>query len=276
MSTNGVASAAEQLQERLKDPQTVESLNRLLDHLDTVSFAVESFEGFLSRGDVIMDSVAAGVDEMKHMGNGETLDLIQKAPQMIATGTKLADAAGAMDVDELTRSQVLERLTEPETLKTFNQLLDKLPLAAFLLQSLEGFISRGDTIAQNLADAVGELNLTEMKIDPDQIKLFLDALPRFRAAGEKLLESELMGEGLPKVIDAGVSMVESGMLDKEVVSVLGELGAKSAETYREVSAQEVEPIGGLWATLKATKDPDVQKSVGFFFAFAKAFAKHLK
>jgi uncharacterized protein YjgD (DUF1641 family) len=71
-------------------------------------------------------------------------------------------------------------------------------------------------------------------------------------------------------------MIESGMVDKEVVAVLGDLGKKSAETYREVSSEAVEPIGGLFATLRATKDPDVQKSVGFFFAFAKAFAKHLK
>ena len=103
----------------------------------------------------------------------------------------------------------------------------------------------------------------------------MESLPKLKEAGEKLLESELMGDGLPKVIDAGVSMVDSGMLDKKVVSVLGDLGSKSAETYQEVASQPVEPIGGLFATLRATKDPDVQKSVGFFFAFAKAFAKHL-
>ena len=45
MSTNGVASSAEQLQERLNDPKVVEGLNRLLDQLDIVSFAVESMEG---------------------------------------------------------------------------------------------------------------------------------------------------------------------------------------------------------------------------------------
>lgn len=181
-----------------------------------------------------------------------------------------------MDVDELTRSQVLEKLTDPTTLETVSRLLDRLPLAAFLLESLEGFIGRGDTIADNLADAVGELNLSESKIDASQLTSLLEALPKLKEAGEKLLDSDLMGDGLPKVIDAGVSMVDSGMLDKEIVSILGELGKKSAQTYREVSASSVKPIGGLWATLKATKDPDVQKSVGFFFAFAKAFAKHLK
>lgn len=213
---------------------------------------------------------------MKGLGNEKTTELIQKAPQLIETGTKLAEAAGAMDVDELARSKVLERLTDPATLETLNQLLDRLPLASFLLESLEGFIGRGETIADNLAGVVGELNLSEPKIDTSQLSSLLEALPKFREAGEKLLDSDLMGDGLPKVIDAGVTMVDSGMLDKEVVGILGDLGKKSAQTYQEVASKPVEPVGGLWATLKATKDPDVQKSVGFFFAFAKAFAKHLK
>jgi hypothetical protein len=276
MSTDGVATKAEQLHDRLNDPQVADALNRLLDRLDVITFGVESMEGFISRGEVIADSVASTVNDMKDLRNEKTTELIQKAPQLFETGTRLTEAAAAIDVDELNRSKVLARLTEPKTLDTLNQLLDRLPLASFLLDSVEGFIGRGETIADNLADAVGELNLGENGIDPDQLASLMKSLPKLKEAGEKLLDSDLMGDGLPTVIGAGVSMVESGMLDKDVVSVLGDLGKKSAQTYREVAEQPVEPIGGLWATLKATKDPDVQKSVGFFFAFAKAFAKHLK
>ena len=276
MSTNGVASSSDQLNERLNDPKTVDALNRLLDRLDTVTFAIESLEGFVSRGEVIAESVAASVNDMKERADEKTLEMIQKAPRMLETGARLAAAAEAIHVDELAQSKVLERLTEPQTLATLNQLLDRLPLAAFVLESLEGFINRGETIADNLSDAVGELNLSEAKLDTRQITALLEALPRFKEAGEKLLESNLLGEGLPKVLDAGVSMVDSGMLDQEVVTILGELGKKSSQAYQEAAAKPVEPVGGMWATLRATRDPDVQKSLGFFFAFAKAFAKHLK
>ncbi len=275
MSTNGAVSSAEQLQQRLSDPKVVDGLNRLLDRIDIISFAVESMEGFIGRGEVIADSVAASVGDIKGLSNENTSALLKKAPQFFETGTKLAEAAGALDVDELANSNLLQRLTDAQTLKTLNELLDRLPLAAFLLEALEGFIGRGETIADNLADAVGELKLGEANIDTAQLMQLMESLPKLKEAGEKLLNSELMGDGLPKVIDAGVSMVESGMLDRKVVSVLGELGRKSAETYQEVASRPVEPIGGLFATLRATKDPDVQKSVGFFFAFAKAFAKHL-
>lgn len=276
MSSNTVASPAEQLQQRLNDPNVAAGLNRLLDQLDTVTFAVESMEGFISRGEVIAESVAASVGDLKSLGDGKTAELIQKAPQYIETGTKLADAAGAMDVDELAKSKVLQRLTDPQTLATLNDLLDRLPLAAFLLESLEGFISRGEVIADNLADAVKELHLDKLNIDAEQFASLLKSLPKLKIAAEKMLDSDLLGDGLHKIIDAGNTMIDSGMVDKDVVSVLGELGKNSADTYREISSKPVPPVGGLFATLRATKDPDVQKSVGFFFAFAKAFAKHLK
>ncbi len=275
MSTTGAVSSAEQLYERLNDPEVANGLNRLLDRLDIISFTVESMDEFLQRGDVIADSVASTVDEFRWSAEEEAKELLTKAPRMLETGTKLADAAGSMDMDELAKSRILERITDPQTLAALNNLLDRLPLASFMLESLEEFIARGDTIADNLADLIGDLDLGDINIDVESLKPFLEALPKLMKAGDKLFQSKLMGEDLPKVIEAGVTMVDSGMMDKEVVAVLGDLGRKSAETYKEVAARPVAPIGGLWATLKATKDPDVQKSVGFFFAFAKAFAKHL-
>ncbi len=276
MSDNGVASPAEQILERLNDPHTADGINRLLDRLDTLTLAVESMEGFISRGEVIAESMADSVGDLRKIGDDKTADLIRKAPEYIETGARLADAASAIDVDTLTQSGVLERLTDPATLNTLNQLLDRLPLAAFLLEAAEGFISRGETIAENLADGAREFHGAESFIPAEQLASLIQSLPKFREAGEKLLESELMGDGLTKVVEAGVGMVESGMLDKDVVSVLGELGRMSAETYREVVKEPIQPIGGLFATLRATRDPDVRKTIGFAIAFAKAFASHLK
>lgn len=91
-----------------------------------------------------------------------------------------------------------------------------------------------------------------------------------------MLQSGILDEDLPKVVDAGVTMINSGILDKPVVETLGELGRAGVETFREVKQQNPPPLGGLWSMLRASRDPDVQKTLGFGFAFAKAFAKHLK
>jgi hypothetical protein len=267
--------ASERLRDRLNDPKVADGLNRLLDRLDTLAFTVESLDGVIRRGEVIIESITETIGDVKRADLGQARELLEKTPQMIETGTKLAGAAAAMNVDELARSRVLERLTDPKTLSTLNQLLDRLPLAAFLLDSLEGFIARGDTIAENLAGIAGELKHQEIPVDLGTIRSFLAVLPKFHEAGERLIGSGL-SDDLPKIIDAGVGMVDSGMLDPHVVNVLGTLGRQAAETYQQVSQHPVPPVGGLFATLRATKDPDVQKSLGFFFAFAKAFARHLK
>lgn len=276
MTTTAESSASERLQQRLNDPEVAAGLSRLLDQLETISFAVESMDGFLRRGEVIADSLSESVGEIKAGNPQLAASLLEKTPRMLQTGAKLADAASEINVDELAKSKVLERLTEPTTLATLNQLLEKLPLIAFVLESLEGFIRRGETIADSLADAIGELKLKERDIDLGKLLPLFEALPKMTAAGQQLLDSNLMTDSLPKVIEAGVTMVDSGMLDENVVRTLGELGRRGVETYNEVTAKPVAPVGGLFATMKATKDPDVQKSLGFFFAFAKAFAKHLK
>lgn len=276
MSDNGTATAA-RLHERLNDPATVENLNRLLDHLDLIAFTVESTAGFLRRGDEIAESVADGVREMRGWeGLSPTAsEALRKAPKMLETGMRLADAASHIDADELQRSKVLERLTDPETLDAVNRVLDRLPLAVFLLESLEGFIERGDTIAENVNDAVQELRDGGQTAATSHVHQLIRSLPKLREAADRFLESELMGEGLGKVIDAGIAMIDAGMLDHRVVQILGKLGRQAIEAYQDVASRPVEPIGGMWALMRATKDPDVQKTLGFLFAFLKRFAKNI-
>ncbi|MEN1680144.1 MAG: DUF1641 domain-containing protein [Planctomycetota bacterium] len=269
-------AATDQLQERLSDPRVAEGLNRLLGQLDTLSFALESVDGFLRRGDVIADSIGDSVRELKNGYDGNAADLLEAAPKLLKQGGELADAATAIDVEALRQSQILARLTEPETLDTVNNLLDQLPMLGFLVECLEGFLGRGEAIADNVADAVRELKLNDEDSGIAKLLPLLDAAPRMVEAAERLAGSELLGQNFSQVIQAGVSMIESGMLDERVVSTLGELGRQGADTFEEVASQEVKPVGGIFSLLRATSDPDVQHSLGFFFAFAKAFAKHLK
>lgn len=263
------------LQQRLNDPRIAEGLSRLLDRIDSVSFAVEAVEGFVARSEVIADSVAESVQELHHADPGWK-NLLKQAPQMAETGAKLAIASQDINIEELQKSNLLQRLSDPQTLTLLNSLLDRLPLVAFLAESMEGFIRRSETIADNVTDMVQDLKLGETKIDLDSLKALAEQLPKLQAVGEQLLNSDLAGEGLPKAVNASVNLLNSGMLDKNVVDTLGHVGRLASQTYQEVSAQPVKPVGGIFAMMRAAKDPDVQKSVGFAFAFAKAFAKHLK
>ncbi len=278
MSTSNVAEnsqGAELLQQRLNDPHVVQGLTRLLDRLDSIAFAMDAVEGLVARGDVIADSVADAVQEFKHV-DGRWTRLFQQAPELLETGAKFAIASRGIDLEEVEKSHLLARLSDPQTLALINKLLDRLPIISLMAESMEELVKRSEVIAENVAGMVHDLKLGEVHFDIEKGKALLDQLGKWQEIGEQVLGSRIAGEDLPKAIEAGANLVDSGMLDPDVVATLGRVGRQAVESYLKVSSRPVQPIGGLWAMLRASKDPDVQKTVGFAVAFAKEFAQHLK
>jgi hypothetical protein len=66
------------------------------------------------------------------------------------------------------------------------------------------------------------------------------------------------------------ALVANGPLDREALDVLG----KASRAMVEVRRQPVEPMG-LFGTLRAMGDADVQRAVGFTFAIARRFGQLL-
>ncbi len=64
------------------------------------------------------------------------------------------------------------------------------------------------------------------------------------------------------------------MLTPELVNFLGETGDVVIKTREEFSANPREV--SLWAAYKESKDPDVQRGLGFVLAMSKNLGKLLK
>jgi Protein of unknown function (DUF1641) len=64
------SSRTDELLARLEEPQTVEALNTVLDHADLLAFLVVGLDGFLTRGEVITDSLASGLGELRGSASG--------------------------------------------------------------------------------------------------------------------------------------------------------------------------------------------------------------
>ncbi len=265
----------EELQQRLADPQVQHALSRLLDHLDTLSFTLEALDGFLRRGETVSENVAESVQELRQVRLRETAvgSLLEQAPQLARTAGQLAQTAARADLDALARSGLLERLTDPDTLEQLNQLLDRLPLVTVLVQGLEELLQRGEVVADSVADSLRELVQALSCVDQESLACLIRSLPKLIRAGNELVESGILDEAFPKLVRAGEEMLASGMLDPEVVRTLGGLGKTLADSCREAQQQSVEPVGGLWGLYRATRDPEVQKALGFLVAVAKGFAR---
>ena len=132
--------------------------------------------------------------------------------------------------------------------------LDRLDTAAFALQATDGFLSRGEVVADSLADGAAELK----RLEPDETVTNMITV---------------FTEGLPKMTQAASQMMQSGMLDANVVGTLGEVGAVVAEAHAEAKANPPRPLG-LFGLMRAMRDPQIQAALGLAMHVAKRLGEH--
>lgn len=251
-------TAQEQLLARLSDEKTTDALNRLLDRLDVIAFVAEALDGFLGRANVVADSVAESMADLRKLaGDGGTAEVMGKLPKLARAGVQLADATDNPAFTRLMESGLLEKLGDEKTIGSLKALIERLELAVFTLEALDGWLRRGDDIAQALAEGAGDLRAAMPTIDGQKVREVLTALP--------------------PLVEAGKTLIASGMLEPKTVAVLGSIGRSAAQSFDEAKAQRGAPRQlGVFALLRELKDPDVSRALDFLLRVAKAYGQSLK
>lgn len=72
----------------------------------------------------------------------------------------------------------------------------------------------------------------------------------------------------PRAVAGLASLVESRLLEPSALAVVSQLASALADPG---AAQPV----GMWGAMKALRDPDVQRALGFLLAIARQFGKNL-
>ena len=170
--------------------------------------------------------------------------------------TVTTDAGGthATDLEGL-----LDRLGEPRTLAALNTLVDNAELLAVLLGGLDGLARKGDVISDTLAEVIHE------------------AKAAGRATGlDVRVTTRQLATLIPTFADAAPTIsrvVESPVLDEEPLAVVGLAAVAISEGYAAARAANARVgIGGL---VKATRDADVQRGLGFLIEVARARGRRL-
>lgn len=273
--TSLAPSPQEQLQARLSDPRTVEALNRLLDRLDLIAFSAEMMDGFLRRGNEVADSVAEGVADVRKMvGDGPGAELLCKLPALARAGVRVADAADSPAFDRLLNSGLLEKLADPSTLNSLNILVEKLELAAFLLTAVDGFLKRGNEVADSLAAGVADLRMTAPEMGPDQMREMIGDFLILVETGHKIVKSGLLAK-IEELTGAGLLLSQAGMFDPKVVNTLGEVGRMASESYAEAKAAPKQ-IAGLLDLWRLFRDPEAQPALSLAFEMTRRFGQKIK
>ncbi len=155
------------------------------------------------------------------------------------------------------------RLAEPEVADALNTLLDHADLLAILVTGLDGLISRGDTIADALADGVAEIRLAGERTGLDTAKT-ASSLRQVAASAPRLIDK------LPVIEDLlGSDIADPRLID--IVSAVSRAAVRGAEQAQSTDLK----VTGLRALLRALKDPDVSRALGFVLSIAKALGAEL-
>lgn len=174
-------------------------------------------------------------------------------PAFVATATDVADdalrEAADRDVilDERLRAaaHLAERLTDPGVLEGLQKLLD--------------FVEAGDATLAMVGDVVDD---TSRRLD----------LPARVGAGARLAEEATRPESLARLHALWTTLFDAsdGMLSPSAVDTVGVAARALVDTRSEA------PEGlSLSQALRATRDPDVRRLLGFGIAFAKHFSRGL-
>lgn len=252
------SAAHEQLLARLADEKTADALNRLLDRLEVIAFVAEALDGFLGRANVVADSVAASMADLRKLaGDSGTSGVVDSIPKLAKAGVKLADATDNPAFNRLMESGLLEKLGDEKTIGSLKALIERLELAVFTLEALEGWLRRGDDIAQALAQGAEDLRGVAPNIDVQKVRDVLTAMPT--------------------LVDAGKTLIASGMLEPKTVHVLGTIGRSAAQSYDEAKSHTQPPRQlGVFGLMRELKDPDVNRALDFLLRVAKAYGQSLK
>lgn len=148
------------------------------------------------------------------------------------------------------------RLDDPGVAAALNTLLDHADVLALAAMSVGGFLERSDTIMENVSGGINEL--------------------RAVSGGAAFLAepTRRLAEEAPAIADAATALLNSGMLKKDVVDLLGSLAGALLEGANAARANQT-TVAGVFPALRALKDPEVAKGLGFLIEVSRALGKSL-
>lgn len=157
---------------------------------------------------------------------------------------------------------VKERLNDPDVAASILTLLDSAELLSVLTTGLSEFLARGDTIIDSVAGSVRELQ----GATPDAA-----TATRFReTAGELRSLAGHLTDATPSIN----KLLASGMLSPQMIDLLTMVSESAVEGATQAAAHDT-TVRGVRGTLKALKDPDVQRGMGLLVEIAKSLGRRM-
>jgi uncharacterized protein YjgD (DUF1641 family) len=201
----------------------------------------------------------------------------------------MQETNGTIEISDSLKD-VIEQLNQPQTAVALKNLAKNAQVLDLLVESLDGFLRRGEEIPDNIGESIREFTHQVSESDsggfgeitaqiPNILPPLMKSLPQLAENLPPLLEQapSLMRTGakLGEIAESeGVqTFLHSDMLTPELVTFLGDTGKLAVQT-KENFQKNPENLG-LWGLYKKSGDEDVQRGLGFLMALAKNFGQIL-
>ncbi len=170
--------------------------------------------------------------------------------------------------------QVREKLDDPQVAASLNSLLEHADLLAILVSGLDGLVRRSDTLSDSLTSAIGDFKGSRADANGASLTQSIPGIDSLRSVDLAGL-AESFATLSDKVIGATPalnSLLESRLTDPQAADVLAQLGEALVEA-KAATAKSPDGPKGFFGILKATKDPDVIRGIGFLLAGGQGLRK---
>ncbi|TWT61687.1 DUF1641 domain-containing protein [Rubinisphaera italica] len=225
------------IREQMDDPETAESLSRLVGRAKDVEHLVERAMQANNAADGLLATVADVIDE--------------QCEKINQSGTSVEERIGSL-------ASLLLKVTEPETVSALSRLVDRLPQleeASRLLDEVPNLLA----IATDVIDEYAA-NLKSHGVELE--KSISQGLHALLWLGCRVSEEELERLGF---------LLRSDVLDPHALDVVGHAATSLANCQRETCEQKTAERIGVLGLLKSLRDPNMQRTLGFGIRFAKCF-----
>ncbi len=154
---------------------------------------------------------------------------------------------------------VRERLDDPAVAASLVTLLDNAELLSTLVLGLAGFMERGDTIMEAVAEGVHDFKVASSAETRGVDLPSINELSTL--AGQLGHATPLLGQ-----------LLDSPIARPETIGVLARLSEAASEGMTNADANGT-TVSGAFGALRALKDPDVARGLGVFVEIARSLGK---
>ncbi len=267
------------------DPQTADALRRLAARVDEIEFLLDAVSGFLQRGPEIADNLGDAVIEMRESIGGDgastRAEVFHQLSRLkgLSTPEKVAELVTALEAfTEVLGSQQVQAFLQSDLVpaaEALTRLAGRVDELEFMLEMLTGFMQRGPEIADNLNDAVNDMREAAVGGASSPVA---ETLLRLKALAtpETLDTMVTAAEGVHTTLASPQvqSLLQSTILDPVAIGAVSEI-AEALVVSMQTARTHPRSVGGPFALMKALRDPDVARTMGFALEFARIFGRHL-